>query len=98
MIYHDKITHSHLVPNIKLRVIYLKLTQSRHSCNSLGRQIVRILFHEIYHSYGNVTIAVEGLQHLDLCSALMTFNQGGIFIVPHLMTRSLVLFSRPVHV
>ena len=26
------------------------------------------------------------------------FEQGGIFIVPHLMTRSLVLFSRPVHV
>jgi hypothetical protein len=30
-------------------------------------------------------IAGEGLQNLDLCSALMAFEQGGIFIVPHLL-------------
>jgi hypothetical protein len=35
--------------------------------------------------YGDVTIAGEGLQNLDLCSALMAFEQGGIFIVPHLL-------------
>jgi hypothetical protein len=39
----------------------------------------------IFHLYGNVTIAGEGLQNLGLCSALKTFEQGGIFIVPHLL-------------
>jgi hypothetical protein len=34
---------------------------------------------------GDVTIAGEGLQNLGLCSALMAFEQGGIFIVPHLL-------------
>jgi hypothetical protein len=33
----------------------------------------------------NVTIAGEGLQNLGLCSALRAFEQGGIFIVPHLL-------------
>jgi hypothetical protein len=35
--------------------------------------------------YGDVTIAGEGLQNLGLCSALRAFEQGGIFIVPHLL-------------
>jgi hypothetical protein len=39
----------------------------------------------MFHLYGDVTIAGEGLQHLDLCSALRAFEQGGIFIVPHLL-------------
>jgi hypothetical protein len=39
----------------------------------------------ISHLYGKVTIAGEGLQHLGLCSALWTFKQGGIFIVPYLL-------------
>jgi hypothetical protein len=39
----------------------------------------------IFHLYGNVTIAGEGLQNLGLCSALRAFEQGGIFIVPHLL-------------
>jgi hypothetical protein len=39
----------------------------------------------IFHLYGDVTIAGEGLQNLDLCSALRAFEQGGIFIVPHLL-------------
>jgi hypothetical protein len=38
-----------------------------------------------FHSYGDVTIAGEGLQNLGLCSALRAFEQGGIFIVPHLL-------------
>jgi hypothetical protein len=38
----------------------------------------------IFHLYGDVTIAGEGLQNLGLCSALRAFEQGGIFIVPHL--------------
>jgi hypothetical protein len=39
----------------------------------------------IFHLYGEVTITGEGLQNLDLCSALRAFEQGGIFIVPHLL-------------
>jgi hypothetical protein len=34
---------------------------------------------------GDVTIADEGLQNLGLCTALRAFEQGGIFIVPHLL-------------
>jgi hypothetical protein len=36
----------------------------------------------IFHLYGDVTIAGEGLQNLGLCSALRAFEQEGIFIVP----------------
>jgi hypothetical protein len=36
-------------------------------------------------NYGDVTITVEGLQNFGLCSALRAFEQGGIFIVPHLL-------------
>jgi hypothetical protein len=39
----------------------------------------------IFHLYGDVVIAGEGLQNLTLCSALRAFEQGGIFIVPHLL-------------
>jgi hypothetical protein len=39
----------------------------------------------IFHLYGDVTIAGEGLQNLGLCSALRAFEQGEIFIVPHLL-------------
>jgi hypothetical protein len=39
----------------------------------------------IFRLYGDVTIAGEGLQNLGLCSALRAFEQGGIFIVPHLL-------------
>jgi hypothetical protein len=39
----------------------------------------------IFHLYGDVTIAGEGLQNLGLCSALRAFEQGGIFIVAHLL-------------
>jgi hypothetical protein len=39
----------------------------------------------IFHLYGDVTIASEGLQNLGLFSALRAFDQGGIFIVPHLL-------------
>jgi hypothetical protein len=35
--------------------------------------------------YGDVTIAGEGLQNLGNCSTLRAFEQGGIFIVPHLL-------------
>jgi hypothetical protein len=39
----------------------------------------------IFLLHGDVTIAGEGLQHLGLRSALRAFEQGGIFIVPHLL-------------
>jgi hypothetical protein len=39
----------------------------------------------IFHLYGDVTIAGEGLQNLGLCSALRAFEQGGTFIVPYLL-------------
>jgi hypothetical protein len=35
--------------------------------------------------YGDVTIAGEGQQNIGLCSALRAFEQGGIFIMPHLL-------------
>jgi hypothetical protein len=35
--------------------------------------------------HGDVTITGEGLQNLGLCSALRAFEQGEIFIVPHLL-------------
>jgi hypothetical protein len=40
---------------------------------------------KIFHLYGYIAIASEGLQNLGLCSALRAFEQGGIFIVPHLL-------------
>jgi hypothetical protein len=39
----------------------------------------------IFHLYGDVTITGERLQNLGLCSVLKAFEQGGIFIVPHLL-------------
>jgi hypothetical protein len=46
----------------------------------------------IFHLYGDVTSAGEGLQILDLCSALRAFEQGGIFIVPHLLWHGTSVF------
>jgi hypothetical protein len=39
----------------------------------------------VFHLYGDVTFTGEGLQNLGLCSTLRAFEQGGIFIVPHLL-------------
>jgi hypothetical protein len=47
------------------------------------------------HLYRDVTFAGEhgeGLQNLGLCSALRAFEQGGIFIVPHLLLHGTSLF------
>jgi hypothetical protein len=46
----------------------------------------------IFHLYGDVAIAGEGLQNLGLCSALRAFEQGGIFIVPHLLWHGASVF------
>jgi hypothetical protein len=40
----------------------------------------------MFYLYGDITIASEGLQNLGLISlALRAFEQGRIFIVPHLL-------------
>jgi hypothetical protein len=55
------------------------------------RQVVRLIIYgftsrsRIFHLYGDVTITGEGLQNLGLCPVLRAFEQGGIFIVPHLL-------------
>jgi hypothetical protein len=46
----------------------------------------------IFHLYGDVNITGEGLQNLGLCSALRAFEQGGIFIVPHLLRHGASVF------
>jgi hypothetical protein len=46
----------------------------------------------IFHLYGDVTIAGEVLQNLGLSSALRAFEQGGIFIVPHLLWHGTSVF------
>jgi hypothetical protein len=55
----------------------------------------------IFPLYGAVTIAGEELQNLDLCSALRAFEQGGIFIVPHLLWHGTSVFpvssEAPLH-
>jgi hypothetical protein len=40
---------------------------------------------EFFTYMGDVTIIVKGQQNLALCSAFRAFEQGGIFIVPHLL-------------
>ena len=51
---------------------------------------------KILHSYGDITIAGGELQILDLNSPLCAFDQGGIFIVPHLLaTRASVSAVSP---
>jgi hypothetical protein len=46
----------------------------------------------IFHLDEDFTIAGEGLQNFGLCSALRAFEQGGIFIVPHLLRHGASVF------
>jgi hypothetical protein len=46
----------------------------------------------IFHLAGDVTITGEGLQNLGLCLALRAFEQGGIFIVSHLLWHEASVF------
>jgi hypothetical protein len=46
----------------------------------------------IFDLYGDVTTAGEGLQNLGLCSALRAFEQGTIFIMPHLLWHGTSVF------
>jgi hypothetical protein len=66
-------------------------------CNwEVGWLIDHLMFYvplkNISLKYGDVTITGEGLQNLGLCSALRAFEQGGIFIVPHLMRHGASVF------
>ena len=45
--------------------------------------VLLTVLHRLFYSYGDVIIAGEDLQNTNLCSALMAFEQGGIFIVPN---------------
>ena len=40
----------------------------------------------------NVTLTDEGMQNVDIYSALTAFHQGGIDIVPHLMLQGISSF------
>jgi hypothetical protein len=55
----------------------------------------------IFLLHRDVTITGEGLQNSGLYSALRAFDQGGIFIVPHLLWHGTSVFSglirRTVH-
>jgi hypothetical protein len=46
----------------------------------------------IFHLYGDVNITGEGLQNVGLCSALIAIEQGGIFIVQHLVWHGASIF------
>jgi hypothetical protein len=39
----------------------------------------------IFRLYGDVSITGKSMQNLGICLALKAFEQGGIFIVPHLL-------------
>jgi hypothetical protein len=54
----------------------------RHTKGCGGPILTRILTEDLD---GDVTITVEGKKILSLCSALRALEQGGIFIVPHLL-------------
>jgi hypothetical protein len=52
----------------------------------------------LFHLHGDVPIADEGLQSFGLCSALRAFEQGRIFIVPHLLRHgTLIRRTAPTH-
>jgi hypothetical protein len=65
------------------------ITLPRHLIRPLVCQEVWLIIYcctsrsRIFHLYGDVTIAGEGLQNWGLCSAFRVIEQGGIFIVPH---------------
>ena len=58
---------------------------------------IKLLFfipvRHILLSYGDVIAATEGLQNLGLLLMKMAFEQGGIFIVPHLLLHGVSVFA-----
>jgi hypothetical protein len=49
-------------------------------------------FSGIFHPYEDITIAIKGLQNLDLCLGLRAIEQEGIFFVPHLLQHGVLFF------
>jgi hypothetical protein len=65
----------------------------KHLCVKNGDWLFTVLRPaQEFFTYGDVTIAGEGLQNLGLCSALRAFEQGEIFIVPHLLWHGTSVF------
>jgi hypothetical protein len=89
----------------QLRITCLSTTFFRRATNSQLRRRERLIdwliiyclnftsHSRIFHLYGDVTFAGEGLQNLGLCSALRVFEQGEIFIVPHLLWHGTSVFQ-----
>jgi hypothetical protein len=50
----------------------------------------------IFHLYGDVIFAGEGQQNLGLCTVRRAFEQGGIYIVPHLLWYGASIFQSPL--
>jgi hypothetical protein len=63
--------------------------------------VLLLHYHFYLLVYGDVTITGDGLQNIGLCLALRTFEQGGVFIVPHLLWHGApvfpVSFEEPPH-
>jgi hypothetical protein len=80
-------------------IIYGFTSRSRRETKNLHGLIDWLIIYgftsrsRIFHLYWDVTIAGEGLQNLGLCSALRALEQGGIFIVPHLLWHGTSVFS-----
>jgi hypothetical protein len=60
--------------------------------SSFFQMIDCLLFYVPLKYICHVTITGEGLQNLGLCSALRAIEQGGIFIVPHLLRHGASFF------
>jgi hypothetical protein len=52
---------------------------------------------KIFHYYGDITNASEGLQKLGLCWALWAIEQGGVSIVSHWASVFPFSFKGPPH-
>jgi hypothetical protein len=89
------------------RGLLMKLAQDRQEWRKLAAALHWLIIYgftsrsRIFHLYGDVAIAPEGLQNLGLCSVLKAIEQGGIFIVPHLLWHGTLVFpvssERPIH-
>jgi hypothetical protein len=83
----------------------ISLVRAPHHSEIISFYLINyLLFHvplKLFYLYRDVTIAGEGLQNLGLYSALRAFEQGGIFIVLHLLWHGTSVFSvsseRPPH-
>jgi hypothetical protein len=59
---------------------------ARHEEEDVIIQRIDFMSHaRIFHLYGDISITGKGLQNLGLCLPLRAFEQGGIFIISHLL-------------